>query len=144
MRIKSINKLIRIFVFMALPWIVTLPLSGQTHERITAERLLCPNGKAIGQPLSRVRPDVRMVRVYSSDESYWYFLALCGVRNVTSIDIGGYRYYRSSLPDKGGIILFTHHVRPNRNEVGALYLNVPEVNKSEIRKICFVQAIKIK
>lgn len=77
MRTKSINNpvfyaVLRMFILMSLA-LSAGDIRSFASEKWDSDSILAvlfPDGKAIGQPYTRNRTDIRMVRVFSEDEAY--------------------------------------------------------------------------
>lgn len=106
--------------------------------------VLFPDGRIIGQPLSRLHTDIRMVRVESAQEGYGIFRQLCITEHTGTIQHQGHTYEYCYLPEcYGGYLIFTCKVRPGRHEVGIIYIRSPILNILGIKEIHFVETIKL-
>jgi hypothetical protein len=102
-----------------------------------------PQGKPIGQPLSRLHTDIRMVRVDSYREAYDFFLSACGSEaHVFRFEQLPYLYCKCTLRDMDDILIFTDRATPNTYETAILYILSDSIKRNGIGEIRFVETVK--
>lgn len=138
----------RLFPLLLLAYFAAA-CSGNPHDISTPEQesdpvmqAIFPNGKPIGQPLSRNHTGIRMVRVDSYAEACEWFTAICG-GNITQYTYQTHIYYLYSLPD-GTSLVFTNKASAGSNEVAALHIFSGRIISAGISEIRFVETTKPK
>lgn len=126
----------------------SLAQTSQPENLLPAERILYhlfPTGKAIGQPFTSKQTDIRMLRVNSYQEACDFFYLLCnGQDGLKPYVYNGYTYCIYNIPDSKGRLVFTDKVVPKRNEVAIIYIQSEDICRNGVRRIHFVEAIKIR
>lgn len=108
------------------------------------ERLL-PGDRPIGQPLSRKRTDIRIVRVDSRAEADSVFSGLCLGLPVKRRTYHGEVWLTCRMPPHyGGELHYTHRPLHGWRVVGTVYVRSPELNRWGFTEIRFVETVKTK
>lgn len=149
MRTRSINNpprlaVLRMVILMLLALAASNVRSFATGKKDSVISVLFPDGKAIGQPYTHNRTDIRMIRVFNDDEAYGIFRRLCGKEYIFPVSDGKHRYHACQLVQPyTGYLLYSFYVKPDTYEVGIIYVHSPELRKLGIREVHFVKTIKI-
>lgn len=138
-----------LLIFIAMSIVPVLPACGPgnagTRPYEELREKLMPEGRPIGQPLSRKQTDIRIVRVDSRAEADSIFSGLCLGLPVARRTYDGEEWLTCRMPPHyGGELHYTHRPLHGWRVAGTVYVRSPELNRWGFTEIRFVETVKVK
>lgn len=105
---------------------------------------LFPKGKPVGQPYTRTRPDIRIVRVESAGEADCFYCQLCGENEIMRYGTGGEEVFYCKNQKTSGCMIYTRPVSCGTHEVGIIHIYDTAINRAGITEVRFVETVKVR